>query len=313
MRALVMGAGAIGGYYGGLLAQRGHDVAFVARGAHLAAMQERGLEIRSGEGTIALRPVRAVAAPAEAGADFDLALFAVKTYDTEEAAAALRPAVGPRTAVLTLQNGVDSAGQLSAALGAEHVLAGATYVAATLVEPGVISHTTPFRRITFGELSGAITPRAEAIADALRDAGVEVTVSADPRTAVWSKFVMLAPHASITSASQTPVGPIRETPEGLALYRQLVAEAVAVGRAEGVALAPDAEAAAMDAIISFPPGTKTSLQVDFERQNRVELEQLTGAVVRRGRQAGVPTPGFDPLYAVLKARALSYGGLARRQ
>src|SRR5947209_5781169 len=188
MRVLVMGSGAIGGYYGGLLARRGHDVAFVARGAHLAAMQERGLEIRSGEGTIALRPVRAVA------------------------------------------------------------------------------------------------PRAEAIADALRDAGVEVTVSADPRAAVWSKLVMLAPHATLTSASQTPVGPIRETPEGLALYRQLVAEAVAVGRAEGVALAPDAEEAAMDAITSFPPGTKTSLQVDFERQNRVELEQLTGAVVRRGRQ-----------------------------
>jgi 2-dehydropantoate 2-reductase len=140
-----------------------------------------------------------------------------------------------------------------------------------------------------------------------------VTVSADPRAAVWSKFVMLAPHATLTSASQTPVGPIRETPEGLALYRQLVAEAVAVGRAEGVALAPDAEETAMDAITSFPPGTKTSLQVDFERQNRVELEQLTGAVVRRGRQAGVPTPGFVPLYAVLKARALSYGGLARRQ
>ena len=215
MRVLVMGAGGLGGYYGGVLAQRGHEVTFVAREAHLAAMRERGLEIRSGGQTTLLHPVRAVGSPADAGSGFDLVLFTVKTYDTEAAAAALRPALGPATAVLPLQNGVDSVEQLSQALGADRVLVGTTLIGSAIVEPGVIDQSTAFRRITLGEQSGEVTPRVEAIAAALRDAGVEVTITADPLVPVWEKFVMFSACASVGSAAQAPFGPIRETPEGL--------------------------------------------------------------------------------------------------
>lgn len=309
MRVLVMGAGAVGGYYGGALARRGHDVVFVARGEHLAALRERGLELRTDGQTHLLRPVRAVASPAEVGEPVDLVLFTVKGYDAEAAAAALRPVVGPATAVLTLLNGVDSADQLSRALGAEHVLAGTTLILTNVVAPGVIDQTSPFRKITMGELTGGVTPRAEAVAAALREAGVEVTLSADPMVGVWTKFIMQAPHATLTTACQSALGPIRETPEGAALYLTLIREVVAVGRAAGVALPADAVEATMDLIWSLPATAMTSMQRDFERRRRTELEQLTGAVVRRGQALGVPTPAFAALYAVLRVRALAFGGV----
>lgn len=310
MRVLVMGSGAIGGYYGGLLCQHGHDVVFVARGEHLAALRERGLELRQAGSATRLSPVTAVATPAEAGAGFDLVLFTVKTYDTAAAIEGLRPAVGPATAVLTLQNGVESSDLLGAAFGAERVLAGTTRISTTLAEPGVILQQNPLTALVIGELTGVVTPRVEMLAAAFREAGVEVTVSRDILVEVWNKFLMLAPHASITSACDAPVGPIRETPEGRALYRTMIAEAVAVGRALGIALAADTEQRILDFIDALPPGGKTSMQIGFERRQRVELEQLTGTIVRRGRALGVPTPAFDTLYAVLTVRALMFGGVA---
>ena len=311
MKVLVMGSGAIGGFYGGLLAQRGHDVTFVARGSHLAALRERGLELRHGEESTLLSPVRAIESPAEAGDDSDLVIFAVKGYDTESAARALQPAVGPQTAVLTLQNGVDSAEQIGKEVGPEHVLPGATLINTVVLEPGVIRQNTDFVRITLGEASGEVTPRVERIAEALRDAGVDVTVSTDPKAAIWTKFVMLAPHATITSACQAPLGAIRDTDEGRELYRTLIGEAVAVARAAGVSLPGDVEEKTFETLMAFPPPTKTSMQVDFERGNRVELNQITGAAVRIGREVGVPTPRFDALYAALKVRALAAGSLSQ--
>jgi 2-dehydropantoate 2-reductase len=304
-----MGAGAVGGYYGAALAGRGHAVTFVARGRHLRAMQEGGLTIRSRGQETVLRPVHAVADPAEAGGGFDLVLFTVKGYDTEPAARALRPAVGPDTAVLTLQNGVDSGDRLGAVLGADRVLVGTTVVAATVAEPGVIDQPSPMRRIDLGEPSGEATPRVQAIAAALRDSGVDVRETTDVRRAVWEKFVRLAPGATLTSACQATIGEVRGTPEGAALYRALIAETVAVARASGAALPPDAAEAAMDQIQSLPAGMKTSMQLDYERRRRVELEDLTGAVVRLGRRLGIPTPVYDTLYAVLRVRAMAFGGL----
>jgi 2-dehydropantoate 2-reductase len=311
MKVLVMGSGAIGGFYGGLLAQRGHDVTFVARGSHLAALRERGLELRHGEESTLLSPVRAIESPAEAGAASDLVIFAVKGYDTESAARALKPAVGPETAVLTLQNGVDSAEQIGKEVGPEHVLPGTTLINTVVLEPGVIRQNTDFVRITLGEASGEVTPRVERIAEALRDAGVDVTVSTDPKAAIWTKFVMLAPHATITSACQAPLGAIRDTDEGRELYRTLIGEAVAVAHAAGVSLPGDVEEKTFETLMAFPPPTKTSMQVDFERGNRVELNQITGAAVRIGREVGVPTPRFDALYAALKVRALAAGSLSQ--
>lgn len=310
MRVLVMGSGGLGGYFGGMLAERGHDVTFVARGAHLAALRARGIEIRANEGTYRVAPVSAVAAPHEATGPVDLVLFTVKGYDAESAAEALRPVIGPETAVLTLLNGVDSAEQLSAALGAEHVLPGSTFIRSTLAEPGVIEQMGTLRRVVFGESTGSVTPRVEAIAQAFRDIGTEAVTAENSRLAVWQKFVMQAPHATMTSVCQMPCGPIRETPEGEALYRTLIAECCAVGRASGVPLPPDAEETAMGVVYAFLYEQKTSMSIDYERGNRVELEELTGAVIRRGRALGVLTPTFDVLYGVLKVRALASGGLA---
>ena len=303
MRVLVMGSGGLGGYYGGILAQRGHDLTFVARGAHLAALRERGLEIRAGDERTVLRPVEAAASPAEAGAGFDLVLFTVKGYDAEAAAAALRPAVGPDTAVLSLLNGIDSIEQLSAALGPEHALAGTTVISAMILEPGVIALNSPFRRIEMAELTGRQTPRLEAIAEAFREAGVEVTVGTDPWLVVWRKFVPQAPLASLTSACQATVGEIRAIPEGAALFRTLVDETIAVGRALGIALPAEAAEAALELFSGLPGTHKTSMQRDFERGGRTEVKQLTGAVARRAREAGVPTPAFDAVYAILKVRS----------
>jgi 2-dehydropantoate 2-reductase len=309
MRVLVMGTGGVGGLCGALLAQQGHEVTFVARGPHLAALRERGLELRSGGQVAHLRPVRAVAVPAEAEGPAELVLFTVKTYDTDGALEVLAPVIQPDTAVLTLQNGVESGDRLSARLGAEHVLVGTTLVFSAIVEPGVIE-AGPLRRITLGEPSGAVTPRVEAIAAALRTAGFEVNVTTDPRRAVWEKFVPLAAHATITSACQLAVGPVREAPEGAAMYQALIDETVAVGRASGVELAEDAAEAAMALMMSIPANARNSMERDYSLQRRVELEQLTGTVVRRGHELGVPTPVYDTLYAILRIRALAFGGLA---
>jgi len=308
MRVLVMGTGGIGGLCGALLAQHGNEVTFVARGAHLAALLERGLELRSGGQVARLRPVRAVAEPAAAEGPAELVLFTVKTYDTAVALQALQPAIGPGTAVLTLQNGVESAAQLSAGLGAEHVLVGTALMFSAIVEPGVIE-AGPLRRITLGEQSGAVTPRVEAIAATLRDAEIEATVATDARRAVWEKFVALAPHATAASACQLPIGPIRSVPEGAALYRTLIEETVAVGRADGVALPADAADRAFALSMALPDDARNSMERDYQLKRRVELDQLTGAVVRRARDLGVPTPAFDTLYAVLRVRALAFGGL----
>ena len=187
-------------------------------------------------------------------------------------------------------------------LGHGRVLVGATYIVASAITPGVIVQASAFRRIVFGEPMDPSSSRADLLATLLTDSGVDTTVTPDSRAAVWQKFVMQAPNASITSACQSSVGTIREVEEGAALYRRAIAEVAAVGRASGVALSDDAEDAAFAIVNSMPLAGKSSMQVDFERGRRVEVEELTGAVVRHGATVGAPTPTFDALYAVLKVR-----------
>jgi 2-dehydropantoate 2-reductase len=313
MRVLVMGAGGVGGYYGGMLARAGHEVTFVARGAHLAALQERGLEVRTQGQTIRIQPATAVAQPADAlgqGGDFDLALFTVKNYDTEPAATALKPALGPQTAVLSLQNGVDAPDLLAALLGPERILAGVTFIAAAVAEPGVILENGFSRAVTLGEPGGAgVTPRVRAIVRAFQEAGVEAQATADARQMLWDKFVVVAPHATISALCQTPVGVTRRTPEAMELYRTMIQEALDVAGAAGCVFAPDRAEQIVALFQSAPEGQTSSLQRDFGARRRVELEALTGSVVRLGRRYGVPTPRFEALYAVLKVRAGTFGGL----
>lgn len=305
MRVLVMGAGSVGGYYGAVLARQDHAVTFVARGAHLQAMQERGLTIQRPAETYQLHPIRAVASPSEVEGTPDLVLFTVKSYDNAAAIEALRPVVGPQTMVLTLQNGVDSADLLREAFGAERVLVGTTFINAAVPEPGVIVDRGAEIRSTLAELSGTVTPRLQAVADALARGGINVIVQDDPQLGPWQKFVLLAGHATITSATGETLGAIRSVPEGAALYRQLFTETYQVAVASGVRLPADIVETTFDFIMNMPPIARSSLALDFAARRRVELEQLTGSIIRRGRAVGVPTPGFDALYAVLKVRQLA--------
>ena len=309
MRILIMGSGGVGGYYGGMLASAGNEVTFVARGAHLAALEERGLELRTQGRTIRIDPARATDDPASV-ADVELALFTVKTYDTEAAARALAPAVGPSTSVLTLQNGIDSVDTLSGILGPERVLAGVTFVASGVVEPGVVAENGFSRQIVVAEPAGGQSDRVARIAETFRAADLDVRVRDDGRQAIWEKFALLAPHASVSAAVGLPIGQIFSVAEAVALYRTLIREFVAVATASGVALPADTEEKIVANFTGAPPGQTSSLQRDFAAQRRVELEYITGTVVRRARQLGLPTPVFDALYAVLKTRAIGFGGLS---
>lgn len=312
MRILVMGAGGIGGYYGARLARVGNDVVLAARGPHLDAIRARGLGIREyGESAVAFQAVRAVRRPVEIGGTVDLVLFAVKAYDTGEAAEAIRPVVGPETVVLPIQNGVDATEEVGRVIGAEHVLAGTANLSATIVEPGVIERLSQTTQLTIGEPNGPRTPRVERVAAAFRAAGIaDATISDDARRALWEKLLFLAPCATVNSATGAPTGDVRAVPEGAETVLALQREIRAVGLAAGVSLPPETAAHAERVYRGLSDGHTTSMQRDFAAGKRVELEVLAGSIVRRGRALGVPTPLFSAFYAVLRVRALRAGLLA---
>jgi len=300
MRILVMGAGAIGGYVGGLLARAGEAVTLVARGRHLAALASRGLEVRTVEGAFHLA-VPSVANPAEAGT-VDLVLFTVKTYDADEAGPAIAPVVGPATSVLCLENGVDIEERLGAFVGPEAILGGVTYVSSEVIAPGVIHQTGTPGEILFGEMDGRITSRAEAIAHALRRAGLRTEVRPDILRAKWEKFVFIIAMSGMSATSRAPMGAIMTYPESRAMCRGLMEEAVAVGSARGIDLDGMLEQqwALLVERVRAEPGMRASLYQDLAAGKRMELDALAGAVVRMGRAAGVPTPlNFAVLAALL--------------
>lgn len=298
MRIGVMGSGGIGGYLGGRLAAAGQNVTFVARGAQLAAMQERGLRLESplGDATV---PVTASDDPAAIG-PVDLVLFAVKLYDTEAAAEACRPLVGEGTGVVTFQNGVDGSETLSRILGADHVVGGVAHISANVAEPGLIRHATDYARFIFGELDGRRSPRVVALAQALEAAGVEHVVSADIRVELWKKMVFLAALSGMNTLTRLPIGPIVEDPDTHALLRRAVEEGDAVARAQGVAVPDDLVASAMAVLTGLPAGVKASTLLDLERGRRLELPWLSGTIARLGGELGVPTPTHAFITTALK-------------
>ncbi|RPJ63508.1 MAG: 2-dehydropantoate 2-reductase [Acidobacteria bacterium] len=303
MRIAVLGAGAVGGYYGALLARAGHEVGFVARGQTLDAIRSRGLTVHSGLGNFTAS-VRAEADPALLGGA-ELAIVAVKTYSNPEALPLLRPLAGPETSVLTLQNGVDSADEVAAVVGERHVLAGATYIAASLAEPGVVEHVGTARRIVFGEAFGppGVTPRVAAVAAVLAEAGVQVEAVDDCRVALWEKLIFLAPLAGTTAAARLPVGPCWADPAFREVTARAMAEVEAVARAEGIAVAPDVRDQKLRYLDNSPPTMRTSMMMDVVAGRPTEVEALLGAVVRRGRARGVATPAIETLHGVLRPLA----------
>ncbi len=311
MRVLVMGSGGVGGYIGGMLAKGGNDVTFTARGAHLEAIQSNGVTVVDRGESSVLDAAKAVRYPADAGGTFDFVLFTVKTYDTAEAAQAIKPVVGDSTIVVPLQNGVDAVDEIGAAVGVEHLLTGLTNIGARIVEPGTVERFSPFCGVVVGEPKGGLSERAESIAATLRASGIgEAKATGDAQRALWEKFMLLAPLASLTSACVVASGQLRAVPEGRNLYLAMLKEVHAVGRASGVNL-PDESAASTEAFFMNLPDTHTtSMQRDYDAQRRVELEHLAGTVIRRGKSVGVPTPLFEVVYAILRTRAVTYGGLS---
>lgn len=304
MRIAIMGAGGVGGYYGGLLARTGQDVTFIARGAHLAAIREKGLQIKSVHGDFVISPAQATDNPVEVR-PVDLILVAVKTYHTDEAARAIKPMVGPDTAVVSFQNGVDAAERIGAVIGLEHLLGGATWISAAIEAPGVIGQYSQFRRIALGEFSGKNTPRLQAVSDALSRTGATVELSQDISQVLWTKFVFIASVSAIGSLTRVTFGEYRHVPETRVALTEAMREVEAVARARGIALDPDVVEKTLAFIDASAPGIKPSMQRDVEAGKVSELESMIGVVVRLGEQLGVPTPVMRLAYAMLKPRELA--------
>jgi 2-dehydropantoate 2-reductase len=302
MNIVVMGAGAVGGYFGGRLAQVGHRVTLVARGAHLEALRAGGLRLRSTLGDAHLEHLAAVEDPRDAAPDgdaVDLVLFTVKAQDSAGAADRIAPLVTADTRVLTLQNGVDGVDVLRRRFDDAQVLAGVAYIEALIAEPGAIVHKSPFARIVFGPLEPGDL-RAEEVARAFRDAGVETTLEADPMVAVWRKWLLICAFSGLTALTRKPIGRVVERPETRALLRRAMEEIAALAAARGVALPADAVEGAMTFVSETAAPTMTSsLAQDLAAGKRLELEALNGAASRMGRELDVATPVNDFIYAAL--------------
>jgi 2-dehydropantoate 2-reductase len=298
MRIVVMGAGGTGGYFGAKLARAGHDVTFVARGRHLERIRADGLRVRSaveGEWVVKAAAVDTL----EGQPPAELVLFCVKSFDTETAAAVVKPVIGPGTAVLSIQNGVDNEEKLIPILGAGHVVGGMAQVFATIEEPGVIRHVQ-LGRIVFGEMDGRETPRVRAILQACEDAGIPAAITPDVTKTLWEKYVFLTAQAGMTAVTRCPVGPLRDDTDLLAMWQAALLETIAVARTKGV----DLPRSLLDDLVSLlnqlPPQAQSSMLGDLERRRPLELPWLSGAVVRMGDALGVKTPVHRFITTVLR-------------
>jgi 2-dehydropantoate 2-reductase len=299
MRIAVMAAGGVGGYFGARLAQAGHDVAFIARGRHLAAIRERGLVVKSSTGDIRVANAVASDDPNSLGG-FDVVLFAVKLWDTETAAAAMRPLLASGGFVIPFQNGVESIERIGAVVGAAQVMGGVAYIAATIAEPGVIAHTGKMARLRFGPVLREQEAAAQSFREACTGAGIDAELVADIHRAVWEKFVFLAAMSGVTSATRQSIGAIRSDADLRACLEDAMREAWAVGRARGVALADNFIAQQMTFADGLPAEMKSSMLNDLVAGNRLEAPWLSGAVTRMAKQAGLAAPVNSTLYAAVK-------------
>jgi 2-dehydropantoate 2-reductase len=299
VKIAVIGAGGVGGTFGAALANAGADVWFLARGAHLDAMRTDGLRIVSPRGDTHLVPTQASDDPTAIG-PADVVLFCVKLWDVESAGERIRPMIGPGTAVIPLQNGIDAADRLIPILGAGAVLGGVAQVSATIEGPGVVRQTGTFMRLVFGEFSGELSARGEAFLALCRKAGFDADLSKRIQTELWLKFIVLATNSAITAATRLPFGKLRGDPDVMALFEAATKEVVAVGRAKGIALPEDAAQRNMSFLAGAPAAMMASMAHDLIKGGRIELPWLSGKVVAMGRELGVPTPVHSALYAVLK-------------
>jgi 2-dehydropantoate 2-reductase len=306
MRIAVMAAGAVGGYYGGRMAAAGHDVTFIARGAHLAAIRRDGLEIESPLGNLHLKDVTVSDDPKQVG-PVDVVLFAVKLWDTDAAAAQTRPLVSSNTRVITLQNGVDSVERLAPVLGDDATIGGVTYVVATIARPGVIRHTGSVAKVRCDRLDRRPDPVLAGYVEQIKAADIDITLTDHMLLDIWKKFVLLSGTSGITATTRQPLGVIRDDEDMRAFFFKLMHETIAVGRAAGVEFPPDFPAELDRSVAGFSPMMKASMANDLDVGNRLELDWLAGRVVALGRKYGISTPSHEAVYAILKPYRMGRG------
>ena len=299
MRIAIVGAGGVGGGFGAALAHAGADVSFIARGAHLAAMQKDGLRVESVRGNTHLKPAKATDDPKTVG-PVDYVLFCVKLWDVESAGEMIRPMIGRDTAVIPLQNGVCAPERLVPILGEDHVMGGVAQISATIGAPGLIKQTGTFMRMVFGELDGRKRERGEKLAAMCDKASFESLHSDQILTELWMKFILLATNASVMATIRQPIGKIRDDANIIGMMRAGYRETVDVGRARGVTIPADAVDRTVETSMGLPPALLPSMAVDLMRGNRIELPWLSGKVVELGRQLGIPTPVHSFLFTALK-------------
>jgi 2-dehydropantoate 2-reductase len=304
MKIAVVGTGGVGGYFGGLLAISGQDVTFIARGAHLDAIREHGLQVSSLHGDFLVTPANATEDMTRIGAA-DLVLVCVKDFHLERLIPEMGSMIGKATTILPLLNGVSAADRLSQAFGQDRALGGNCHVVAFIAEPGVIQQISTFRRIAFGEWDGQMTPRTQELHRVFQATGVEVELSLDIRKTMWKKYLFIAAYSGVASVVRLPAAGIHACQETMEILRQAMVEIEEVARAAGVALDEDDVEYAMDFARGLAPEATASMQRDVEAGRPSELEALTGYLVRKGRETGTPTPVNSFLYAALKPHELN--------
>jgi 2-dehydropantoate 2-reductase len=301
MRIAVMGAGSIGGYFGGMLSKGGNQITLIARGPHLKAIRDRGLRIITDEEEFVVH-CDATDDPNEVGL-VDLVLLTVKTYHNEQAAPAMLPMIGESTTVLCLQNGIDSYWAVAETVGSDKVMPGAAYIEASLPGPGVVKQTGRVVRIAFGELDGGDSERGRGIRETLEQSGIPAEFNRDIHQTLWSKFLFIATMAGVTTLSRQTMAELMPRPEWRRVIVDCMREIEAVGRASGVNL----DSQIVDDTLRYIEGSleqmHASMHADIMAGRPLELEALNGAVVRAGKAANVPTPINNVIYAMLKPYA----------
>lgn len=298
MRIAVMGAGGVGGYFGGRLAQAGHEVGFVARGKHLEALKAKGLTLKSPLGDANIK-VQATENPAELGAA-DVVLFAVKLWDTESAAERMRALVDKGGVVIPFQNGVESIERVGRVLGPERVMGGAAYIAGRIGEPGVIVQTGQMARLRFGPVLPAQKKTAEAFLAACKDAKIDAELNDDIVKVLWEKFVLLVAISATTTVTRSNVGTVRADPDLRWMLEACMRETWALGRKKGVTLADDLVAQTLKFVEGLPAEMRASMAADLEAGGKLEAPWLSGAVARMSAETDLSAPVNHAVYAALK-------------
>ncbi len=297
MKILVMGAGAVGAYFGARMRAAGEDVVLCARSENLRAIREGGLDLTSIRGDLRIG-ITATDNPREF-APYDLILFSVKAYDTDAAAQAISGCLSSSGVILTLQNGVENEAKLATIFGRDAVMGGNARVGVEMVAPGRIVHMST-GHIDFGELDGRETDRARAIAEVFRRADILGQLSPDIMTLRWDKLIWNGAFNTVATLTRRRVGEILDDPEGLKLLRTLMEEIATVARAEGAKISDDRIEAYVAHSQKNLRALKTSTQQDLERGKPLEYEALSGAVVRAARRHGIATPAVETIYALMR-------------